>query len=141
MSNRFNGTQAIVDIAGNAGATALLATGPVRFAKGVESTLTSAGVANVLQGFEYQLVTKNADGSVNLGPWILIATPSAESGDVADTVMEIGDPMSLRGPYGSIIGNGPQTYGQGLPPTAATTLCNLRSATATPTSVVVTQNY
>lgn len=138
---RFNGTQTIVDIAANTGATVLLATGPVRFVKGVESVLTSAGAANTLQGFQYQLVSKNTDGSVNLGPWIPLTTPAAESGDIADTVMEIGDPMSLRSSHGSMIGNGPQTLGMGLPALPATTLCNLRSATGTATSVIISQYY
>lgn len=133
---RFNGTQTIVDIAGSAGVTPLLATGPVRFVRGIESVLTSTGAANTLQGFQYQLV--NGDGT--LGQWIPVTTPAAETGDVGDTVMEIGDPMSLRGPHGSILGNGPN-YQIGIGVSPATVLCNLRSLTATPTSVIITQYY
>lgn len=133
---RFNGTKTIVDIAGSAGLTPLLATGPVRFVRGVESVLTFAGAANTLQGFQYQI--NNGDGT--FGPWLPVPTPSAEGGDPVDTIMEIGDPMSLRGPHGSILGNGPGVL-IGIGVTPAQTLANLRSLTATATSVIVTQDY
>lgn len=131
---RFNGTQTIVDIAGSAGLTPLLATGPVRFVRGVESLLTAAGNANTLQGFQYQIV--NPDGTV--GQWISVDVPATEGGDGVDTIMQIGDPMSLSDPHGSIIGNGPSFM---LGPTAAQTLCNLRSLTVTATSVMIQQDY
>lgn len=133
---RFNGTQTIVDIAGSAGLTPLLATGPVRFVRGVESLLTAAGAANTLQGFQYQIV--NPDGTV--GQWISVDVPATEGGDSTDTIMQIGDPMSLSDPRGSIIGNGPG-FMLGLGPTAAQTLCNLRSLTVTATSVMIQQDY
>lgn len=136
--SRFNGTTQVIDIAAVGGLTPLLATGPVRYIKAMESTLTAAGAANAtLQGFEYQLV--NPDGTV--GPWVPVNTPTAESGDPVYTTMEIGDPMALQGSFGSILGHGPQALGMGLPEQPATTLCNIRSATATPTSIIVTQYY
>lgn len=141
MQNGFNGTRQIVDVAINTGSTALLATGPVRHVKITESALTSAGAPNTLQGFEYQLISIDlATGVKTLGPWIPAGTPTADAGDADLSTVELGDPMSVYGPHGSILGNGPSNI-IGLPPTPATVLCNLRSLTGTATSLVVVQDY
>lgn len=138
----FNGDRTILDIAGDAGVTQLLAVGPVRFVEAIESTLTFAGDANTLQGFEYQLpVKRNPDGTMVFGPWIPVDLPSAEDGDSVNTIMEIGDPQAKRGPFGILLGNGPDTPGAGQPTSPATVLANLRSATATATSVIATQYF
>lgn len=137
----FNGTVKVVDIAGSAGSTAILATGPLRYLKIIESALTAAGGANTLQGFQYQLSTTDpTTGVVTLGPWIPVGTPSTEAGSDAYDTMQLGDPMALQGSSGSILGNA-GGYIIGIGATNPTTLCKLRSSTATPTSVVVTQYY
>lgn len=122
----FNGTKTIVAVPGSGvPPVALLATGPVRYVKIVESQLTPAGAANAAQGFEYALPN---DGFV------------ANFGVVPYDVAEIGDPMALRGSHGTMLGNGPNVN-IGIGATPAATLANLRSLTATPTYVVVDQYY
>ena len=54
--------------------------------------------------------------------------------------MELGDPMALHGPHGTLLGDGPNTVvGASLRP--ATTLFLAQSATGTGTSLLVTQYY
>lgn len=121
----FNGTRKIIDIAGDAGETDLMATGPVRYIEIEESPITADGSANTLQGFQYQLPNDS------FTQW-----QEATKGET----VEIGDPMALRGSHGSILGNGPNVL-VGIGPTPATVLAKLRSATGTGTSVTVTQHY
>jgi hypothetical protein len=139
----FNGVQYILDIATDAAVTQLLAKGPVRFVEVIESVLTAEGVANTLQGFQYQLPndTTNAAGRPGFTTWFPITTPSAEDGDPADAKLEIGDRQAKYGKFGTLLGNGPDTPGAGQPPIAATVLANLRSATGTATSVIVRQYF
>jgi hypothetical protein len=124
--NGFNGRRKIIDIPANGTLLSILATGPVRYIEVKESQVTSAGAPNVPQGFEYRLPN---DGFTQT-----LATIPGE-------LLEIGDPMSKRGPRGSMIGNGPDMPGMGLPAQPATTLFKAESLTATPTSIEVTQYY
>lgn len=126
----FNGTKKVIDIvATGANWTVILATGPVVYASVKESQVTSAGAANVPQGFVYQLWDTNAR------VW----------GQTLETIpgelLTIGDEMTQGSRHGSMIGNGPQTLGMGMPPTAATPLFRAQALTATVTSLEVSQFY
>lgn len=125
----FNGTRQIIDIPGSGSALqAILATLPVRYVKVVESLLTAAGAPNVLQGFNYEI--PNDDTTNGFGQ--LLNIPPG-------VVLELGDPMSLHGVHGALLGNGPNVI-VGIPGgTPATTLFTARSATATGTSIEITQ--
>lgn len=120
-----NFTRNIIDIPANGALLAILATGPVRYVKVKESQLTAAGAANEPQGFEYTLPNDNFTQLLETIP--------------GDT-LGIGDPMSLRGSHGSILGNGPNVI-LGVGPTPATTLFKAQALTAAPTSIEVTQYY
>lgn len=125
----FNGTKQPIDILATGTFTTILATGPVTYVKVKESQLTAEGAANVPQGFQYQLWI---NATRTWGP--LLETIPGE-------VMTIGDEMTQGSHRGSIVGNGPQTLGMGMPPTPATPLFRAQSLTATPTTLEVTQSY
>lgn len=127
----FNGTRQIIDIPGDGSAfQAILATGPVRYIKVVESLLTAEGVANTLQGFNYEIPNDNTTPGFSQ---VLNIPPSV--------VLELGDPMSLHGIHGALLGNGPNVVVGIIGGTPATTLFTARSQTATATSIEVTQYY
>lgn len=123
----FNGTRQIIDLAAAGALTDILATGPVKYILVKESQLTSAGAANVPQGFEYKLPN---DGFTQL-----LET-------IPNDVLEIGDISARFNRDGSILGNGP-SYIQGSPTgvTPATVLFKAQSAGATATSIEVSQFY
>lgn len=125
----FNGTRQPIDILAAGAFTIVLATGPVTYVKVKETQVTAEGGVNVPQGFLYQLWI---NATRTWGP--LLET-------IPGDVMTIGDEMTSGSRHGSIVGNGPQTLGMGLPPTAATPLFRAQSLTATPTTVEVSQYY
>lgn len=125
----FNGTRQVIDIVATGAFTTVLATGPVTYVKVKESQVTAEGAANVPQGILYQLWLNSTR---TWGP--LLET-------IPGDVMTIGDEMTQGSHRGSIVGNGPQTLGMGMPPTAATPLFRVQSLTATPTSIEVSQYY
>ena len=125
----FNGTKKITDILANGTWTVILATGPVVYVSVKESQVNSVGAANVPQGFQYQLWDTNARA------W------SQTLETIPGELLTIGDEMTQGSLHGSIIGNGPQTLGMGMPPTAATPLFRAQSITATATSLEVSQFY
>lgn len=125
----FNGTRQVIDVVAVGAFTTVLATGPVTYVKVKESQVTTEGAANVPQGFLYQLWL---NATRTWGP--LLET-------IPGDVMTIGDEMTSGSRHGSIVGNGAQTLGMGMPPTAATPLFRVQSLTATPTSIEVSQYY
>ena len=136
MPSGANGTQQILDIA--AGTTLpVLASGPLRFLRIIESAKTSTGAANAPVGLNYTIPN---DGTPNGFTTIFPVNPP--SGAVTDTPskIELGDPMALHGPYGTPLGNGPGMI-VGIGPTPATTLCRVASATGAATSILVEQFY
>jgi len=135
MSNfLFNGKQRIVDLNGSAGAyVALLATILLRRVVVQESLLTSTGAANTPQGLTYTL-----PGSTQTFQ-LPVPTTTQEPGEFPKIEIPDREDMSFHQAYGNVIGNGPDTPGAGVAPTLATTLMTLRSATATATSVLVTE--
>lgn len=122
----FNGTKQIIDIAANGTLTPILATGPLVYFEVKESQLTSTGAVNVPQGFEYKLP--------NDGFKALFATIPGET-------LKIGDRKGHYKGSGSILGNGPESPGAGVPPRVAKTLLEAQSLTGTATSLEVTQWY
>lgn len=135
--NFFNGTQQTIDLNGDGGAYVnILATGPVRRFKIVESLLKADGVTPVVpQGLTFTLF--NGTQVFQLPP------PSTTNEPGNFPAIEIPDPgdTSFHGWQGNVMGNGPDTPGAGVAPTLATVLAKLRSATGTATSVVVYQAY
>lgn len=122
----FNGTKQIIDIPAAGTLQDILLTGPADYVEIVESQLTSAGAANVPQGFQYKLPN---DEFVRLFE------------KIPGQTLEIGDRQGHYKGRGSVLGNGPDTPGAGVPPRAATVVAKVQSLTATPTSVEVTQWY
>jgi hypothetical protein len=124
----------IIDLQGSGGAfTPVYATKPIRRLRVVESLLTSLGAANVPQGLNYQV---RNDGTPN-GFTQLMATssPSGAGDDLLETI-QLGSDFSAHQGQGEWIGSGPtDIIGAGMQ--AGTQMINLRSATATPTSVTV----
>lgn len=126
----FNGTQQIIDIPGTGGAfLPLLATGPVRRVEITESQTTAAGANNPPQGFAYEILNDNSPLG-NAQPFVVSPYNTAV----------LGDPQVPGSRWGSTIGNG-SSFLIGIGATPATTLCKLRSASATGTSVIVRQYY
>jgi hypothetical protein len=123
----FNGTRTVVDIHATGTLTAVLATGPVVYVEVEESQVTAAGAVNTPQGFQFKLPNDDFTQLLEVIP---------------GEVMTFGDRHgSHAGPgSGSILGNGP-SYIIGIGATAATTLFEAQSLTATATSIVVTQYY
>jgi hypothetical protein len=133
----LNGTRQIIDIGGNGGGfTNILATGPTRRLIIRESTLTKAGVANVPQGLQWKDIT---DGLVQVYA-LPAAVPASQPGAFPQiTLPDLGD-QSFVGDKGLPIGNGP-SVNIGVGVGAATTLVQIKSLTATPTSIEVIQIY
>jgi hypothetical protein len=139
----FNGRKRVININASTGAfLPILATGPTRKCVVEESPLKADGsTADTLVGLiQYQI---GNDGSANGFTQTFEAvggnTETAE-GQVVTASFTLGDDFGDHGPLGSVIANGPQTLGMGLPPTGATALCNVRSGGAA-TSVIVTEWY
>lgn len=136
----FNGTRQIIDIpADGVVFLPIAATGPVRYIKVKESLLTAEGAANDPQGFTYKIPN---DGSANgFTTAFPVAAPAGSAGGDQQATLELGDPLSLASKYGSPIGNGEDDLGAGAGTRAATVLFKARSATATATSIEVSQYY
>lgn len=128
----FNGKQRIIDVPGSGSAyLAVLASGPVRRLRFLESTKKANGTANTPQGLTYQLPN---DGSAN-GFTTVFDLPVNDVKELPDGISP-----SMRGEKGEIIGNGPGVL-IGVGVTAATTLFNVRSQTATGTSIILEEYY
>jgi hypothetical protein len=136
MPAGFNGTRQIMDIPAG-GTLAVLATGPLRYLQVTESTRTSTGVANAPAGLNYTIPN---DGSPAGFTTLFPVNPPSNGASDTPTKIELGDPMALHGPHGTMIGNGPGML-PGIGPTLATTLCKVSPATAAGTSVLVEQYY
>lgn len=135
----FGGVRRIVDINGDGGAwVSILATTTSRRVVIDESQITAEGVANVPQGIiQYQIPN---DGTPNGFTTIFEATQGTQGIEGAATLpIELGNPVSSRGERGEIIGQVGQPI-VGVPGgTSATVLIKLRSGTATPTSVLISE--
>jgi len=136
----FAGNQRIVDINGDAGAfVSILALSTVSKLIIEESTLTSAGAANTLQGLlQYKIPN---DGTTNGFTTEFQAvggnTIAAEGAVIPAKIVLEGIPARFG--QRQIIGQvGQQIIGASAL-TAATTMIQLRSGTATGTSVIVTE--
>lgn len=123
----FNGTRQIVDIPAAGTLLNIVATGPARYVIVKESALTAAGAANVAQGFDYKLPNDNFTQLLAAS-----GTPAA---------MEIGDRQAVAHKFGILLGNGPDVIVGVIGGIPATVLFKAQSATATPTSIEVTQYY
>jgi hypothetical protein len=136
----FAGNKRIVDINGDAGLfVSILAQSTVRRLVIEESTLTSAGVANTLQGIlQYKIPNDNTTlGFTTIFTAVGGQTEAAE-GTVVPPKIELGSIIGQRMEAGEIIGQVGQPYPGGTP-AANTTMVMLRSGTATGTSVIVTE--
>lgn len=136
----FSGNQRIVDINADSGAfVEILATSPVRRLVIEESPVKADGTANTLQGaLQYRLPNDGtADGFTTVFEK-LGANNTATQGEISPAKIELGNPVGQRGAFGELLGNGPgQVVGIGATP--ATRLIDLRSGTATATSVVIAE--
>ena len=139
----FAGNKRIIDIHGSGGAfVSILATSTVRRLVVDESQITSAGAANAPQGaIDYKLPN---DGTANGFTTVFRAT-AADEGIIGAEGLPIvlGNPIGQHEMAGEVIGQLAQPI-VGLPAAqqaaaAATTMIQVRSATATGTSVVVTE--
>lgn len=136
----FAGNKRIVDINGDAGVfVSILAQSTVRRLVVEESTLTSAGGANTLQGIlQYQIPNDDTtNGFTTIFQAVGGQTEAAE-GTVVPPKIELGSPIAQIMFAGEIIGQVGQPFPGGTP-VAATTMIKLRSGTATGTSVIVTE--
>lgn len=137
----FAGVKRIVDINGSAGAfVPILATTTCRRLVIDESQITSAGATNVPQGvIDYKLPN---DDSANGFTVVFRATQGAEGVIGAATLpIVLGNPVGQFGMAGEIIGQLGQPI-VGMPantPTTATVMIQLRSGSATATSVTVVE--
>ena len=139
----FAGNKRIIDINGSGGAfVSILATSTVRRLVVDESQITSAGAANVPQGvIDYKLPN---DGTANGFTTVFRAT-AADEGIIGAEGLPIvlGNPIGQHEMAGEVIGQLAQPI-VGLPAAqqaaaAATTMIQVRSGTATGTSLVVTE--
>jgi hypothetical protein len=142
MPSGFNGTQQIVDIpASTAAFIAILATGPCRKIRVWESPLTAGGNTNTLIGLlEYQIPNDGTAAGFTTIFEAIGANDITTEGQITVAEINLGDDPGAIGSHGSMLGNGPNTLGQGLPATPATTLLKIRSGGGA-TSVVVRQDY
>jgi hypothetical protein len=137
----FAGNKRIIDINGSGGAfISILATSTVRRLVVDESQITSAGAVNVPQGvIDYKLPN---DGTAN-GFTTIFRAGAASEGIIGaeDLPIVLGSPIGQHEMAGEVIGQLGQPI-VGIPSAniaAATTMIQVRSATATGTSVVVTE--
>ena len=141
MPQGFGGSEYILDINGSGGAfTPVIAKSTVRRLIIDESTVTSNGAANTLQGIlQYKIPNDNtANGFTTIFQEVGANTQAAQ-GNVEVAEIIIGSDRTKHEPMGEIIGQLPQPI-VGLPAAqqaamAATTMVQLRSGTATGTSV------
>jgi len=139
----FAGNRRIIDINGSGGDfVSILATSTVRRLVVDESQVTSAGVANVPQGvIDYKLPN---DGTAN-GFTTVFRSTEGDEGIIGSSSLPIvlGNPVAQHEFQGETIGQLAQPI-VGLPAAqqaaaSSTTMIQLRSGTATGTSVVVTE--
>ena len=137
MSNPiFNGTHDIIDLPGSGSALqAILATGPLYRFTIRESIVKADGSANTPQGLLYTMPGNTKVFSLPA------PTTTNEPGDFPELQVPEKGSMSFHGGLGSPLGNGPDTPGAGMPAVVATTLCSMKSATATGTSIEIWQDY
>ena len=141
----YAGSQYILDINGSGGAfVSIVAKSTVRRLIVRESTLTAAGVANTLQGLlQYKVPNDNtANGFTTIFSEAGANTLTTQ-GNVVEAEIVIGGDRTQHLEMGEIIGQLPQPI-VGMPAAqqaaqAATTMIQLRSGTATGTSVTVTE--
>jgi hypothetical protein len=137
----FAGNRYIVDINGSAGAfVQILAKSPVRRVTIEESPITSAGVNNPLQGLiDYQIPNDNTPNGFTTVFRAVGGNTEAAEGQVEVAKIMLGNPIAQHAEGGEIIGNGPNVIVGMIGGTPATQLANVRSGTATATSVMVTE--
>jgi hypothetical protein len=139
----YAGNQYIVDIGTDTAAfTAILAKSTVRRLVIEESTLTSTGSANTLQGLiQYKIPNDGtADGFTTLFQAVG-ANDETSEGQIVPAKIELGNKVGQIAAFGEVIGQLGQPIVGNNPPglTAATTMIQLRSGTGTGTSVMVTE--
>jgi hypothetical protein len=139
----YAGSQYILNINGSGGAfVPIIAKSTVRRLIVRESTITSAGVANTLQGLlQYKVPNDNtANGFTTIFSEAGANTIAAQ-GNVVEAEITLGGDRTQHMEMGEIIGQLAQPI-VGLPAAqqaaaAATTMMQIRSGTATGTSVTV----
>ena len=139
----YSGNQYILDINANSGAFVnIVAKSTVRRLVVEESSITSAGAANTLQGIlQYKVPNDNtANGFTTIFQAVGGNTEAAE-GTVVVAKFELGNKVGQIGAWGEIIGQLGQPIIGNNPPglTTATTMAQVRSGTGTGTSVMVTE--
>ena len=139
----YAGSQYIVDINGSGGAfVPIIAKSTVRRLIVRESTITSAGVANTLQGLlQYKVPNDNTPNWFTTIFSEAGANTLTAQGNVVEAEIVLGGDRTQHLEMGEIIGQLAQPI-VGMPATqqaaqAATTMIQLRSGTATGTSVTV----
>lgn len=136
----FSGNRYLLDINGDGGAfVAVLAKSPLRRLVVRESTVTAEGAANTLQGLiQYRIPNDGTAAGFTTVFQEAGANDTTSQGEVKAAQIELGSPNSAVGPWGELIGNGPNVI-CGIGPTPATHLIDLRSGTATGTTVEITE--
>lgn len=137
-----NLTRRLIDVNGNAGAYVIVnATGPVRGWRIQESIVKGADASAVTpQG--YTVLIPN-DGTAN-GFTQVFARPAASEANEPGTFpyFENWNHIAEIGPVGEVFGGpGNTTAGAGVGATNATPLCQVRSLTATPTTIEIVEYF
>ncbi len=137
----FQGNSYLLAINGDAGAfVAVQAKSTVRRLVVEESPIKTDGTAQTLQGLlQYQIPN---DGSASGFTTIFAAVggnTEAAEGTVVVAKIELGNPVAQIGGLGEIIGQLGQPITGLTTPAAATTMIQLRSGTATATTVKITE--
>jgi hypothetical protein len=132
----------LIDINGDAGAfVSILATGPTRGWRIIESILSAEAAASTPQGFTILIPN---DGSAAPGFNTLFARPAANVADEPGEFpfFENWNRISAHGPDGDVFaGPGNASPGLGITATTPTVLCKIRSLTATVTTIEIVEYF
>lgn len=136
----FSGNRYLLDINANTGAfVQVLAKSPLRRLVVKESTIKEDGSANTLQGIlQYRIPNDDTEAGFTTIFQEAGANDTTSQGDVNAAEITLGSPNTAFGPWGELLGNGPNVI-VGIGPTPATHLMDLRSGTATGTTVEITE--
>jgi len=125
-----NTTIRLIDIPANGNLKTIVATGPTRAFKVSESVITAEGANNNPQGFQYKVPN---DGSA-AGFTTLFARAATGDFDQRNFIAE-------HGPYGEVFAGAGNSQAAGIGATAATPLIKIQSATATATTIEITEYF
>jgi len=136
----FSGNRYLLDINADSGAfVAVLAKSPLRRLVVRESTIKADGSANTLQGLiQYRIPNDDTDAGFTTVFQAAGGNDTTAQGDVNAAEITLGSPNTAFGPWGELLGNGPNVI-VGIGETPATHLIDLRSGTATGTTVEITE--